>query len=165
MGSQKMTNCLWFDGKAEEAANFYTSIFKDSSIGRKGYYTEEGQEIHGNEPGSLMTIEFRLNNMHFLGLNGGPQFKFNEAISIMVYCDTQDEIDYYWERLNEGGDPSAQQCGWLKDKFGVSWQITPPQLDDMLLDENKEKANRAMRAMMSMKKLDLAELEKAYNGE
>lgn len=165
MKTQKMMNCLWFDGNGEEAANFYTSIFKNSSLGRKAYYTEEGREIHGQEPGSLLTIEFTLNDMHFMALNGGPQFTFNEAISFVVHCNTQEEIDHYWEKLNEGGDPSAQQCGWLKDKFGVSWQITPEILDDMIADPDKTKANRAMKAMLGMKKLDIAELERAYNGE
>lgn len=142
MKTQKMMNCLWFDGNAEDAANFYTSIFKNSSVGKKAWYTEVGYEDHGMEAGKLMSIVFTLNEMNFMALNGGPQFKFNEAISFVVYCNTQEEIDYYWEKLNEGGDPSAQQCGWLKDKFGISWQITPEVLDNMIADTDKEKANR-----------------------
>jgi predicted 3-demethylubiquinone-9 3-methyltransferase (glyoxalase superfamily) len=160
---QKMTTCLWFDKNAEEAANFYTSIFKNSKIGRTIRYGKEGQEIHKMPEGSLMTIEFELENQQFIGLNGGPVFKFSEAVSFMINCETQEEIDYYWERLGEGGDPNAQQCGWLKDKFGVSWQVAPTILDDMIAGEDKVKAGKAMNAMLQMKKLDIAKLEEAYN--
>lgn len=160
---KKMTTCLWFDMNAEEAANFYTSIFKNSKTGRKMYHGKEGQEIHKMPEGTLMTVEFELENQQFIGLNGGPLFKFTEAVSFMINCETQDEIDYYWERLGEGGDPNAQQCGWLKDKFGVSWQVAPTILDDMIADPDKEKAGKAMNAMLQMKKLDIAKLKEAFN--
>ena len=160
-----MTTCLWFDKNAEEAVNFYTAVFNNSSRGRTAYYPNEGKEIHGMDEGTVLTIEFELEGNRFMALNGGPIFKFSEAISIMLYCDTQDEIDHYWEKLGEGGDPKAQQCGWLKDKFGLSWQITPPQLDDMMTDPDKEKVARVMKAFMPMKKIYLAAVEKAYAGE
>lgn len=160
----RMANCLWFDRNASEAVTFYTCVFKNSHIGRISHYTSEGKEIHGMEAGSVMTVEFVLDGQNFVALNGGPHFKFNEAISFMVYCDTQEEIDYYWNNLATGGDEKAQQCGWLKDKFGVSWQITPNILDDMLLDADKEKVKRVTRAMLQMKKLDIAELTRAFEG-
>ena len=160
---QKVTTCLWFDKTAEEAANFYTSIFKNSRIGRTIRYLKEGQEIHKMPEGAVMTVEFELENQQFIGLNGGPMFKFSEAVSFMINCDTQEEVDYYWEKLGEGADPNAQQCGWLKDKFGVSWQVAPTILDDMIASEDKVKAGRVMDAMMQMKKLDIAKLEEAYN--
>lgn len=161
----KISNCLWFDKNASEAVTFYTCVFKNSHIGRISHYTDEGKEIHGMAEGTVMTIEFVLEDQSFMALNGGPHFKFNEAISFMVYCDTQEEIDYYWDKLKEGGDEKAQQCGWLKDKFGVSWQITPPVLDDMMLDDDKEKVRRVTRAMLQMKKLDIAELQRAFDGK
>ena len=159
----RIANCLWFDKNASEAVTFYTCVFKNSHIGRISHYTSEGKEIHGMEAGSVMTVEFVLDGQNFVALNGGPHFKFNEAISFMVYCDTQEEIDYYWNNLATGGDEKAQQCGWLKDKFGVSWQITPNILDDMLLDADKEKVKRVTRAMLQMKKLDIAALQKAFD--
>ena len=161
---QKIVPNLWFDRQAEEAAKFYVSIFENSTIGRISHFTEEGFEIHKMPAGTVMTVEFTLEGQNFLALNGGPVFTFNEAVSFIVYCDTQKEIDYYWDRLSDGGDKNAQQCGWLKDKFGLSWQVAPRILDDMLLDEDKTKANAAMRAMLQMKKLDLTKLEEAYNG-
>lgn len=163
--TQRITSNLWFDNQAEEAAKFYTSIFKNSSIGRISRYTEAGKDIHKMPIGSVMTIEFVLDGQTFTGLNGGPVFKFNESISFIVNCETQEEVDYYWEKLNIGGDPNAQQCGWLKDKFGISWQIVPTKFINMLTDPDAEKATRVMNAMFPMKKLDLPALEKAYIGD
>ncbi len=162
--SQKLTTNLWFEKEAEEAANYYVSVFKDGKIGRIARYTEEGFEIHRMPAGSVMTIEFEVAGQSFLGLNGGPHFKFNEAVSFIINCGSQEEVDYYWNKLGEGGDPRAQVCGWLKDKYGLSWQVVPTVLNDMILDPDQNKANRAMAAMLKMKKLDIATLEKAYNG-
>jgi predicted 3-demethylubiquinone-9 3-methyltransferase (glyoxalase superfamily) len=162
---QKITANFWFDHQAEDAAKFYTTIFKNSKMGRIMRYSKEGFEIHQRPAGSVMTVEFQIEGQQFVGLNGGPHFKFNEAISFIVNCDSQKEVDYYWEKLSEGGDPKAQVCGWLKDKFGVSWQIVPTEMNDMFQDENSEKAQRAMRAMLQMKKLDLATVKKAYEGK
>ncbi len=159
---QKISPCLWFDDKAEEAAKFYTSIFKDSKIGDVTRYGKEGYEIHGREEGTVMTAEFEIEGQKFLALNGGPIFKFNEAISFQVYCETQEEVDYYWEKLSEGGDEKAQQCGWLKDKYGVSWQIVPILLIKMLKDKDSEKSQKVMKAMLQMHKLDISTLKKAY---
>ncbi len=158
---QKISTCLWFEFQAEDAANFYIGIFKNSRIGRISRYGTEGQDIHKRPPGSVMTIEFELDGRPFLGLNGGPVFQFNEAISMVIICDTQDEIDYYWNRLSEGGDPNAQQCGWLKDKFGLSWQIVPNMMADLFTGPETEKSKKVMRAMFGMKKLDIAALEAA----
>jgi predicted 3-demethylubiquinone-9 3-methyltransferase (glyoxalase superfamily) len=163
--TQRITSNLWFDNQAEEAAKFYTSICKNSSIGRISRYTEAGKDIHKMPIGSVMTIEFVLDGQTFTGLNGGPVFKFNESICFIVNCETQEEVDYYWEKLNIGGDPNAQQCGWLKDKFGISWQIVPIKFINMLTDPDAEKATRVMNAMFPMKKLDLPALEKAYIGD
>jgi len=159
---QKISPCLWFDDKAEEAAKFYTSIFKESKIGDVIRYGKEGYEIHGREEGTVMTVEFEIEGQKFLGLNGGPIFKFNEAISFQVYCETQEEVDYYWEKLSEGGDEKAQQCGWLKDKYGVSWQIVPIILIKMLKDKDSENSQKVMKAMLQMHKLDISTLKKAY---
>ena len=159
---QKISPCLWFDDQGEEAAKFYTSIFKDSKIGDVTRYGKEGYEIHGREEGTVMTVEFEIEGQKFLALNGGPIFKFNEAISFQVYCETQEEVDYYWEKLSEGGDEKAQQCGWLKDKYGVSWQIVPTILIKMLKDNDSEKSQRVMKAMLQMHKLDISILKKAY---
>ena len=159
---QKISPCLWFDDQGEEAAKFYTSIFKDSKIGDVSRYGKEGYEIHGREEGTVMTVEFEIEGQKFLGLNGGPIFKFNEAISFQVYCETQKEVDYYWEKLSEGGDEKAQQCGWLKDKYGVSWQIVPIILIKMLKDKDSEKSQKVMKAMLQMHKLDISILKKAY---
>ena len=160
---QMIAPCLWFDTQAEEAANFYVSIFDNSRIIRILHYSEAGFEIHGKPAGSILTVEFELNGQRFTALNGGPQFKFSEAISLEVTCETQQEIDYYWDKLVEGGEEGP--CGWLKDKFGLSWQITPAMLSEMLSDEDKEKTHRVMDAFLQMKKLDIATIKKAYAGE
>jgi predicted 3-demethylubiquinone-9 3-methyltransferase (glyoxalase superfamily) len=160
-----ITPCLWFDNQAEEAARYYTGIFKNSKIGRISRYGEAGREVHGQKPGTVMTIEFELNGQPFTGLNGGPIFKFNEAISFQIMCQTQEEIDHYWSKLSEGGDKEAQQCGWVKDKYGLSWQVVPTVLAEMMSDPDKEKSGRAMEAMLQMKKLDIAELKRAYEGK
>lgn len=159
---QKITPCLWFDDNAEEAVKCYTSIFKKSKIGRIARYGEEGYEIHGKRAGTVMTIEFELNGQTFTALNGGPVFKFNEAISFQVGCKSQEEVDYYWEKLSQGGDEKAQQCGWLKDKYGVSWQIVPAVLGEMLQDNDAEVSNQVMKALLQMKKLDIKKLKQAY---
>ena len=161
---QKITPFLWFDNQAEEAAHFYASIFKNSRVGKTTRYVKEGQEIHGREPGSVMTVEFELEGQTFTALNGGPMFKFTEAISFHVHCDSQEEVDHYWEKLSEGGDVKAQQCGWLKDKYGVSWQIVPSILGEMLGDKDVARANRVMKAMLQMKKIDIDGLKRAYSG-
>ncbi len=162
---QKISPHLWFATEAEEAAKFYCSVFKDSKILNTNYYTEEGFEIHKMPAGSVLTVEFMLEGQKFMALNGGPLFKFNESVSFVVHCSTQNEIDYYWESLRQAGDPAAQQCGWLKDKFGLSWQIVPIQLDQMMLDKDKNRFNRVMHVMLQMKKLDIARLEAAYKDE
>lgn len=162
---RKITPCLWFDDQAEEAAKFYTGIFKNSKIVAVSRYGEAGQEIHHRSPGSVMTVLFELDGQPFTALNGGPVFTFNEAISFEVTCETQDEIDYFWAKLSEGGDKNAQQCGWLKDKFGVSWQVVPAMMSDLFRDHTSENTERAMEAMLKMKKLDIAELQRAYDGE
>jgi predicted 3-demethylubiquinone-9 3-methyltransferase (glyoxalase superfamily) len=159
---QRITPCLWFDDQAEPAANFYTSIFPNSRIVTVSRYPEAGREIHGKAAGTVMTVAFELDGQGFTALNGGPQFKFNEAVSFQVHCDTQEDVDRYWERLSEGGDPSAQQCGWLKDRYGASWQIIPDILITMLGDPDHGKSERVMSAMLKMKKIDIAELERAY---
>ncbi len=160
---QKITPCLWFDSQAEEAANFYTSIFKNSKIGSITRYGKEGYEIHGREPGTVLTVEFELEGQKFTALNGGPIFKFNEAISFVVNCKTQKEIDYYWEKLTaDGGQESV--CGWLKDKYGLSWQIIPEIIGKLVGDPASEKSQRAMKAMLQMKKIDIEGLKKAYEG-
>lgn len=158
---QRITPNLWFNSEAEEAARFYTSIFKRSGIDKISYYTRAGQGTHKMSPGSVMTVEFHLGNLKFVALNGGPVFQFNEAVSFIVSCKNQREVDHYWDRLSEGGDPSAQVCGWLKDKFGLSWQIVPTALTEMLSDPDTEKAEHAMEAMLKMKKIDIDELEAA----
>lgn len=162
--SQNITACLWFDSDAEEAANFYVSVFKDAKINAIARYSEVGFEQHGRPPGTVMTVDFEINGQKFTALNGGPLFKFSEAISFQVHCDTQQEIDYYWEKLTEGGDPKAQQCGWLKDRYGLSWQVVPTVLPLMVLDQESAAGKRAMAAMMKMKKMDIAALQEAYAG-
>ena len=159
---QKITPCLWFDDKAEQAAKFYTSIFKNSKVGDITLYGNEGYEIHGRKAGSVATVEFEIEGHEFVALNGGPIFKFNEAISFQVYCETQEEVDYYWQKLSEGGDEKAQQCGWLKDKYGVSWQIVPTVLIKMLKDKDTKKSDRVMKVMLQMHKLDINTLRQAY---
>jgi predicted 3-demethylubiquinone-9 3-methyltransferase (glyoxalase superfamily) len=165
MSTQPIIPCLWFDTQAEEAARFYTGIFKDSKIGTISRYGEAGHEVHRRPAGSVMTVEFELNGQPFTALNGGPHFKFNEAISFQIMCQTQEEVDHYWNKLGQGGDPNAQQCGWLKDKFGLSWQVVPTVLVELMSDPDREKAGRAMEAMLKMKKIDIAELERAYEGD
>jgi predicted 3-demethylubiquinone-9 3-methyltransferase (glyoxalase superfamily) len=160
----KITPCLWFEHQAEEAARFYTAIFKDSKIVAIARYPEVGQEVHGKPAGSVLTVEFQLNGYSFTALNGGPQFKFNEAVSFQVECITQAEVDYYWDKLSQDGDPEAQQCGWLKDKFGLSWQIVPKVLPELLNDPDTVKSQRAFQALMQMKKLDIEGLQRAFAG-
>jgi predicted 3-demethylubiquinone-9 3-methyltransferase (glyoxalase superfamily) len=160
----KIAPCLWFDDRAEEAARFYVGIFKHSKILEISRYSEAGREVHGRPPGSVMAVSFELEGQPFTALNGGPLFKFSEAISFQVPCETQAEVDHYWSKLSTGGDPSAQQCGWLKDKFGLSWQVVPTVLLKMLMDPDPAKSKRAMNAMLQMKKFDIATLERAYAG-
>ncbi len=160
---QQISACLWFDTQAEEAANFYTAIFENSRIIRTLHYGEAGHAIHGKPAGSVLTVEFELNGQKFTALNGGPQFKFDEAISFEVACETQEEIDYFWEKLSENGEEGP--CGWLKDQFGLSWQVFPVALNEMLADPDPEKTQRVTDAFLQMKKLDLAALERVYAGE
>jgi predicted 3-demethylubiquinone-9 3-methyltransferase (glyoxalase superfamily) len=163
--TQKIAPCLWFDSQAEEAARYYAGIFKNSKIGSISRYTEAGKEVHHRPAGSVMTVEFELNGQPFTALNGGPAFKFNEAVSFQIMCRNQEEVDHYWDKLGAGGPKEAQQCGWVKDKYGLSWQVVPTALVEMMKDPDKEKAGRVMEAMLQMKKLDIAELERAYEGE
>lgn len=160
MTGDGFTTCLWFDGQAEEAAEFYISVFKNSKLGRTVRHTDAGP----GPAGSVLTVEFELNGQKFMGLNGGPEFKFNEAISFQVHCANQDEVDYYWNRLTEDGGQEVA-CGWVADKYGVSWQVVPSELIDMIADPDPEKAKRATEAMLTMKKLDIAALRKAYAGD
>jgi predicted 3-demethylubiquinone-9 3-methyltransferase (glyoxalase superfamily) len=157
--ARRITPRLWFDGQAEEAANAYVAIFKNSRIVRTSRYGKEGHEIHGREAGSVMTVEFEIEGQRFVGLNGGPQFKFNEAVSFQVHCETQAEIDHYWGKLSEHGKEGP--CGWLKDRYGVSWQIVPTVLPKMLMDPVSEKSGRVTKAFLQMKKFDIQELERA----
>jgi predicted 3-demethylubiquinone-9 3-methyltransferase (glyoxalase superfamily) len=158
-----ITPCLWFDDQAESAAQFYTGIFKNSKILSVSRFPGAGQEVHGKGAGSVMTVEFELDGAKFTALNGGPQFKFSEAISLQVDCKSQEEVDYFWQKLGAGGQDS--QCGWLKDKFGLSWQIVPRRLPELLQDKDPAKAARVMQAMLKMSKIDLATIEKAYAGK
>jgi predicted 3-demethylubiquinone-9 3-methyltransferase (glyoxalase superfamily) len=158
---QKISPFLWFDNQAEEAARYYTGIFKDSSITSITHYGNAGTEIHGRPPGSVMTVDFELEGQTFTAINGGPVFTFTPAISFVINCDTQEEIDYYWDKLSAGGAPDAQQCGWLADKYGCSWQVVPHLLIDLMTDEDRARADRAMAAMLKMKKIDIAELKRA----
>ncbi|MEP6950629.1 MAG: VOC family protein [Ginsengibacter sp.] len=160
---QKITSNLWFDNQAEDAAKFYTSIFKNSRIGKISRYGKEGFETHRRPEGSVMVVQFYLEGQEFSALNGGPLFKFSEAISFIVNCSSQEEVDYYWEKLNEGGDEKAQACGWLKDKFGLSWQIVPTVLSEMLTDPDPKKSQPVMKALLEMKKLDIETLQRAYD--
>jgi predicted 3-demethylubiquinone-9 3-methyltransferase (glyoxalase superfamily) len=163
---QKITPFLWFNDNAEEAVKFYTSIFKNSKVGRILRYSEEVAKVSqsGMAAGSVLTIEFEIEGQKFVALNGGPEFKFNESISFVVNCETQKEVDYFWGKLTaDGGEGS--QCGWLRDKFGVSWQVTPTVLIDMLRDKDSEKAQRAMKAMLQMQKIDIEKLNAAYRGK
>lgn len=163
MIQQKITTHLWFDNKAEEAAEFYVSVFgEDSGIDTITRYMDEGQEIHGMKEGTVMTVDFHLRGQSFIALNGGPHFTFNEAISLLITCKDQEEIDYFWKKLS--AHPKAEQCGWLKDKYGLSWQVVPEGMNEMMTDEDPEKVKRAMRAVLSMKKLDINEIKKAFEG-
>jgi predicted 3-demethylubiquinone-9 3-methyltransferase (glyoxalase superfamily) len=160
----KIVPCLWFDSQGEEAAKFYVSIFPNSRITRTSHYGKEGTEIHGRKPGSVMTVSFELDGQPFTALNGGPHFKFNEAISLQVMCESQEELDKFWSKLSAGGDEKAQQCGWLKDRFGLSWQIVPTVLSKLVEDPDQTKADRTFKAMLKMKKLDIAQLTQAHAG-
>ena len=160
---RKINPFLWFDSKAEEAAKFYVGIFKNSKIGKVARCPKEAAEKIGRPPGSVMTVEFTLDRVDFVALNGGPQFKFTEAISFSVNCETQDEIDYFWEKLSADGG-STGLCGWLKDKFGLSWQVSPVVLADMLADKDAAKSERVIATMLEMEKIDIAKLQAAYAG-
>jgi predicted 3-demethylubiquinone-9 3-methyltransferase (glyoxalase superfamily) len=162
LAAQKITPCLWFDTEAEEAARFYCTIFQESRIGKISRYVDEGQEIHGKPAGSVMAVEFEIAGQKFAALNGGPHFKFSEAISFQIHCEDQKEVDYFWEKLGEGG--SERPCGWLKDKYGLSWQVVPEVLFGMLMDRDRGKAERVTKAFLQMKKFDIAALERAYAG-
>ena len=159
MTAKRITPCLWFDDQAEEAARFYASVFKNSKIGKISRYGKEGFEVHGWKEGTVMTVEFEIEGQKFVALNGGPHFKFNEAVSFQVHCESQQEIDYFWSKLAEAGEEGP--CGWLKDKFGLSWQVIPRALPQMLMDENSEKAQRVMKSMLQMRKIDIAALKQA----
>jgi predicted 3-demethylubiquinone-9 3-methyltransferase (glyoxalase superfamily) len=161
---QKITPFLWFDDQAEEAAKFYTSVFKNSKVGKITRYGEAAEKAAGRPAGSVMTVEFELEGQKFTALNGGPVFKFNESISFVVNCDTQKEVDYFWEKLTADGG-QASQCGWLKDKFGLSWQVVPTVLIEMLHDEDSEQSERVMKAMLQMQKIDIKTLKEAYAGK
>ncbi len=160
---QKITPFLWFDNQAEEAAKFYTSIFRNAKIHNISRYDEAGAKASGRPAGSVMVVAFTLDGQEFTALNGGPIFKFTEAISFVVNCETQEEVDHYWNNLSS--DPKSEQCGWLKDKYGLSWQIVPKQLGEMLSDSDSKKAGRVMQAMLQMKKIDIAVLKQAYDQE
>src|SRR5258706_4536355 len=160
----KIAPCLWFDNQAEEAARFYTSVFKNSQITAITHYAEAGKESQGKPGGSVLTVAFELDGQSFTALNGGPFFKFNEAVSLQIECEDQKEVDYYWEKLKEGGDPNAQQCGWLKDRYGLSWQVVPKILPKLDSGPDRATSERRVAAVMNMKKLDIAALEKAFNG-
>ena len=161
--TQRIAPCLWFADEAEDAARYYVGIFKDARITSITHYPKAGQETHHRPPGSVMTVAFELDGQPFTALNGGPLFKFNEAVSLQVNCKTQDEIDYYWDKLSAGGDKSAQQCGWLKDKYGLSWQVVPEFMAELYRDDKSPEAQRTMEAMLKMKKLNIAELRRAHD--
>jgi predicted 3-demethylubiquinone-9 3-methyltransferase (glyoxalase superfamily) len=160
--TQRITACLWFDNQAEEAANFYVSIFKQSRVGAITRYNDEASKVAGRPKGSVMTVEFELDGQKFTALNGGPLFKFTEAISFVVNCENQKEVDHFWDKLSAGGE--EVQCGWLKDRFGVSWQVVPTVLVELLQDKDPERSRRVMSAMLKMKKLDVDALQKAHQG-
>jgi predicted 3-demethylubiquinone-9 3-methyltransferase (glyoxalase superfamily) len=161
----RIAPCLWFDDQAEEAAQHYVSIFPNSRIVATTTYGNAGFEIHHRPAGSVLTVEFELDRMPYTALNGGPLFKFNEAVSLQVMCDTQAEIDFYWDKLGAGGDPRAQACGWLKDKYGVSWQVVPTGMSEMMRDGRSPAAERSMAAVLAMKKLDIDVIRRAYEGK
>ncbi|MGA9457220.1 MAG: VOC family protein [Pseudolabrys sp.] len=157
-----MTPCLWFDTQAEEAANFYCSVFENAKVGKISRYPKAGREVHRKPPGSVMVVEFEINGQTFTALNGGPNFKFNEAVSFQVRCETQAEVDYYWSKLTQEGEDGP--CGWLKDKFGLSWQIVPAAIPKVMTDPDPAKSERVMNAFLKMKKLEIAAIERAYAG-
>jgi predicted 3-demethylubiquinone-9 3-methyltransferase (glyoxalase superfamily) len=161
--ARPITPCLWFDTQAEEAANFYVSVFQNSRIKSVSRYGKEGFEIHGRPAGSIMAVEFEIDGQPFVALNGGPHFKFNEAVSFQVHCKTQEEVDYFWSKLTAAGGKEGP-CGWLKDKFGLSWQVVPTALLEMLMDPDTEKSQRVTKAFLQMKKFDIEELKRAYAG-
>ena len=163
IAKHKITPCLWFDTQAEEAANFYCSVFKNSRLGRISRYPKAGQEVHHKEPGSVMVVEFELDGQPFVALNGGPVFQFDEAVSFQIYCETQAEIDYFWRTLTRDGQEGP--CGWLKDKYGLSWQVVPAVIPEMMTDPDAEKSARVMNAFLKMKKLDLETIQRAYAGK
>jgi len=158
-----ITLCLWFDTQAEEAANFYVSVFKNSRIGKISRYGKAGQDVHGKKEGSVMVVEFELDGRPFVALNGGPNFKFTEAVSFQIFCDTQDEIEFFWNALTKGGHEGP--CGWLKDKYGLSWQVVPSVIPKMMSDPDAQKSDRVMNEVLKMKKLDLKKLTRAYEGQ
>ena len=162
IAAQKITPCLWFDTEAEDAAKFYCSVFESAKINSISHYGKEGFEIHGRPAGSVMAVEFEIEGQKFVGLNGGPHFKFDEAVSFQIHCKTQDEVDYFWSKLSEGGQEGP--CGWLKDKFGLSWQVVPDVLLKMLMDADHQKSQRVTKAFLQMKKFDIAALKRAYEG-
>lgn len=163
LSTSKIVPCLWFDSQAEEAAKFYCSVFANAKLGHISRYGQEGTEVHGRRPGSVMTAEFEIEGMRFVALNGGPLFTFTEAVSFQIHCDDQHEIDHFWSRLTEGG--SEGPCGWLKDRFGLSWQVTPRVLITMLTSGDAAKTERVTKAFMQMKKFDIAALERAFEGK
>jgi predicted 3-demethylubiquinone-9 3-methyltransferase (glyoxalase superfamily) len=162
--SSKIVPCLWFDHQGEDAAKFYTAVFPNSRITQVARYPDTGKEVHGQEAGKVLTVAFELGGQPFTALNGGPHFKFTEAISLQILCDDQAEVDRYWNALGEGGDPAAQQCGWLKDRFGLSWQVVPRQMLEYLMSNDTAGRERAFAAMLKMKKLDIAQLQSAFEG-
>ena len=162
--AQRITPCLWFDDQAEQAVEFYLSIFPNARILNLSRYGEAGHEFHGKPPGSVMTVAFELDGQAFTALNGGRVFTFNEAVSLQVNCQDQAQVDHYWDKLSAGGDAGAQQCGWLKDRYGVSWQIVPSVLPQLLSDPDTSKTQRVMTALLQMRKLDIAALQRAYAG-
>jgi len=159
---QKITTNLWFDMNAEEAVEFYTSVFNNSKVGRVTYYSGVGNESHNLNAGKVMTIEFQIEGQEFLALNGSPAFPYTEAISFIINCESQEEVDYYWDKLTQGSDEKTQMCGWLKDRFGITWQVIPVELNNMLIDGEAKKVERLTNALLKMKKLDLNELRSAY---
>jgi len=158
-----ITPCLWFDGQAEDAARFYVSVFKNAKLGRISRYSKAGNDVHGRPAGSVMTVEFELDGQNFVGLNGGPHFKFTEAVSFQIHCETQEEVDHYWAALSKGGEEGP--CGWLKDKFGLSWQVVPTALIEMLTGPDAAKVERVTDAFLKMKKFDIAKLRQVYAGQ
>jgi len=160
----RIAPCLWFDGQAEAAAQFYTSVFENSRILGLTRYGEAGREFHGQAPGTVMTVAFEVDGLAFTALNGTPAFRFTEAVSFQVLCDTQAEVDRYWAKVGEGGDPAAQQCGWLNDRFGLSWQVVPSMLPELLLKGDPQRSERMMQALMPMQKLDIDALQQAWQG-